>query len=263
MLDSKNIRQLYFVGAPRTGSTLLGQILNYHPQCLISNESRYLQKILRNGHNPQQAFNEMVQEAIHQFELSLEHTPRFNQKIDTYQPKWKSFNSFKNDPEFNKSEIRVIGDKKAGGNVQVYREDPAIFQKFIDQVGPYFLFITRNPVNTAKSYLKSHGAGTFDQAMAKILDDTRAAIEIQNITDKYKIVYYEDLQKTGNEVLTNICRFIELNESTTWCDKVLSVVDKDDEIDDEDKPLYDIMNNFLLKDENQKIRHLFERFLIL
>ena len=41
-----NIKKyLFTIGAPRSGTTMLGYILNSHPNILISNESRVLNKI--------------------------------------------------------------------------------------------------------------------------------------------------------------------------------------------------------------------------
>ena len=52
---AKDFRLLFFVGSERSGTTLFGQILNYHPNCLIANESKFLEKVLRKGRSSAEA----------------------------------------------------------------------------------------------------------------------------------------------------------------------------------------------------------------
>ena len=59
---------LLFIGSPRTGSTLLGQILNYHPQCPVATEARLVTQVVMHGVPFEEALARTVQAATKQFE---------------------------------------------------------------------------------------------------------------------------------------------------------------------------------------------------
>lgn len=247
------MKQLYFIGSPRTGSTLLGQIINYHPNCLISNESRFLQKVIEKGQDKISARQEMLIDACYQFNESLERTDRFSKTINTYQPKWQSFTQFKGNANFNKKDILLIGDKKAGGNIHVYRNNKEKFEEFVAQEDPYFLMITRNPAETAISYQKSHGSGTIEDAIRKILIDMRDAY-LFGLNHKFKIVRYEDLITSTDEFLLTLFQFLDIQTDAQWRKEIATVVNHDNVLVDADiiEKTQKILNT-----EFSEISHLF------
>ena len=82
---AKDLRLLFFVGSERSGTTLFGQILNFHPNCLIANESKFLERVLRKGRSPSVAFTKMCDQAKHQFESGLENAHHYRTSVGQYQ----------------------------------------------------------------------------------------------------------------------------------------------------------------------------------
>lgn len=100
---------MLFIGSPRTGSTLLGQLINFHPQCLIANESRFLTNVVSRGVTNEEAVDRIIDQATKQFESGLENDSYFGKTIDRYQPRWLPFADLAAQPEFRKRQpIAVI-----------------------------------------------------------------------------------------------------------------------------------------------------------
>ena len=213
-ISLKNIKYLFFVGSGRTGSTLLGQIVNKHPACLVSNESRYLQELVEKNKNFTKTTNLLVQTAYTQFNLGLGENKQ-------YQSSWKDIDYFKKD-----STIKVIGDKKQGGNVAIYRKYTEKFEKLVEFLGEsnvYFIQVTRNPVNSILSYQKSHNY-SFEKSKSLVLSDTMTGYEIIERYKNTKLIYYEDLFSNTEHVLENICNFLNIDWNDEWANSVKIVL---------------------------------------
>ena len=117
---------LFFIGTGRTGSTLIGQLINHHPSCLISNESRYLDNVIIGKISDDTAYRRMVRQAYEQFIYGLRNSSHHKDTISRYQTRWRSIQK-KNAPIFNKSNINLVGDKKAGGTTHIFRSQPEEF----------------------------------------------------------------------------------------------------------------------------------------
>jgi hypothetical protein len=209
-IDLNNLKYLFFVGSGRTGSTLLGQIINKHPECLISNENRFLQEIIENKKNYIDSIKNMINNAYYQFANGLG-------KNEQYQKDWKDINYFK------KSKIiKVVGDKKQGGNVSIYNNHKEKFLDLIHKLGEkntYFIQITRNPIDSIASYQISHNY-SLEESKNRVLSDTISGYEIISKFKNGKLIYYEDLLNNTEDVLTSLCDYLNL----TWCDEWLSSV---------------------------------------
>jgi len=213
-IDLKNIKYLFFVGSGRTGSTLLGQIINKHPSCLISNESRYLQELVEKNKNFTKTTKLLVETAYSQFNFGLGENKQ-------YQSSWKDIDYFKKD-----STIKVIGDKKQGGNSAIYRKYTQKFEKLVEFLGEnnvYFIQVTRNPVNSILSYQKSHNY-SLEKSKSLVLSDTMTGCEIIEKYKNTKLIYYEDLFSNTKHVLENICNFLNIDWDNEWADSVKIVL---------------------------------------
>ena len=221
------MKYLFFIGSGRTGSTFLGQVLNYHPNCLISNESRFLDKVIKQKHSTNSAFNHLYQEATKQFERGLENT---GYKLSQYQGRWKEMGHLSELPEFNKKEIMVIGDKKAGGTTSIFREHKQEFLDFVTKNKFYFLHLVRNPAVAARSYMKSHGYETYDKACEKVWDDSILASTLEDYVDPrlYLRVYYEDLLDNFDTTIKTINSWLGVETDPEWLRHIQKTLNKND-----------------------------------
>lgn len=218
VIPIEGAKLLLFIGSPRTGSTLLGQILNYHPACLISNEFRLLHKLIIDKIPYHEALGKMSKVALWQFATGLENDPYYGKTLSQYQKQWLPFHELALDRDFYKREIKVIGDKKAGGNTDVYLNYPyqtINFLKTSDTI--HLLQIIRNPVDAALSFMKSHHIASFEKACEDIIKRTHIAYTLcQKVSNPSWYIYYEDLLANPQEVLHTIMNWLNLSYSQRW-----------------------------------------------
>tara|TARA_B100000700_G_C15038400_1_gene853983 strand:+ start:2251 stop:3054 length:804 start_codon:yes stop_codon:yes gene_type:complete len=224
----ENRKYLFFIGSGRTGSTLLGQLINYHPFCLISNESRFLQNCIDNNISPDESMRSMIFQAVHEFEKGLEKSSTHGKNIDKYQKDWIDMGDLSNLDQFKKKNIKIVGDKKAGGNASVFRKNPNRFCSFIDFLGRdsvYFIQIIRNPIDSIFSYTKSHGYSVEDAA-TRVIQDTQSGIDISKIFPNYLMCRYDNLLKNPGSTLEDIFSFLGETCDKRWLEEISKKISK-------------------------------------
>jgi len=218
------LKYLFFVGSGRTGSTLLGQILNNHPSCLIANEQRFLQSVVDVKNNN---FNNFNLELKNLAEKAYSNYMNGLGKNFQYQKDWKDHSI-----KIKKNKIKFIGDKKQGGNAQVYRSNTELFKKLIEKIGEekvYFIQIVRNPDASISSYQNSHNFD-YETAKQKVLEDTKTGYDIIKKFKNGKIVYYEDLILDPDKFLSNLVDYLEIECNKQWYDSSIKVINSNKDI---------------------------------
>ena len=225
---AKDFRLLFFVGSERSGTTLFGQILNYHPNCLVANESKFLEKVLRKGRSSAEAFTAMCDQAKHQFESGLENADHYRTSVPRYQPRWKPMGHLTQADEFTKGELLVVGDKKARSAIKTFDRDRAGFMSFLaEHPNVYLLQMVRDPAAAGLSYMKSHEIPTFREACERIINSSRIADELSSIGSRYHRVFYEDLLESPHEQIRTTCEWLGLPITEVWLDRMAALVDKE------------------------------------
>jgi len=237
---------LIFIGSARTGSTLLGQILNYHPECLISNESGLVSNIIIKGASLREELEKVVASAMNMFKTGLEGDMKFGGTLDRYQSRWIPFGDLSNDPEFNKKDIKVIGDKKAGGSTKAYLEKPAEMLYFLaSNSNVRLLQIIRDPVDSAVSYMKSHGVEPFATACDEMIHLTHTAYNLgRKVSNPYYFLYYEDLIESPREEISNILDWLNIDNTDSWLNKISQRIHREKQIE-KPREFYQTANNLI------------------
>ena len=180
----------------------------------------------------------MFEEAEKHFNVGLENDKHFGKTITRYQEKWVSFRPFLNDPLFSKTNIKVLGDKKAGGNTKILLSDPKKVEKyFIKKKNIKLLQIVRNPLNSAYSLMKSHNYSTLEDALNFIIKLTLEASKMEKFKTRYKRVFYEDLLIDSEIVLKSILNWLSLDINNSWILKIRKVINSSDNKEFNEKDL--------------------------
>jgi len=225
---AKDFRLLFFVGSERSGTTLFGQILNYHPNCLIANESKFLERVLRKERSPEESFKRMCDQAKHQFESGLENAHHYSTSVGRYQPRWKAMGHLSETDDFTKREILVVGDKKARGAVKVFERNRERFMTFLsDNPNVFLLQMVRDPAAAGLSYMKSHEIPTFREACGRIIHCSHVADQLSSIGSRFHRLYYEDLLESPHEQIRATCAWLGLPITEVWLDRMAALVDKE------------------------------------
>lgn len=213
---------LLFVGAPRSGTTMLGQILNNHPNCLVAMEHSFMQRLL-SGDNRAALEVELVQRALGHFLHGMTKDAKYGPTLSRYQPRWKPLSWIGH--KYGKADVRIIGDKKAGGNSATYLAQPEAFRQAVERYGNVkFLHLIRHPLQAALSMQRSHRE-SFEDSLELILTRDGGAWELgERYPDAICHVYYEDLLRHPDVELKKILTFLDLTAEQAWIDDVVQTV---------------------------------------
>lgn len=217
---------LLFIGCGRTGSTLLGQMLNYHPRCLIANEARVLTRWVAGEATFEGLLREAARSALMQFRAGLERSERFAPSHARSQPRWRSFAELAEDPAFAKESVCVIGDKKAGGATEAVLANERAVAGLVAAYPIRLLQVVRDPVAAAASAMRAHGVPTFAAACERIVGQSAAAHRFASrFGGRSLTVAYEDLCATPRIELTRIASWLDLPAPPRWLDEMAARVD--------------------------------------
>tara|TARA_Y100000816_G_scaffold258735_1_gene213823 strand:+ start:882 stop:1700 length:819 start_codon:yes stop_codon:yes gene_type:complete len=209
-----NIKKYIFtIGAPRSGTTLLCQMLNNHPNVLLSNEDRTIEKVLYKKIKFDEAIKQSNISAYEQFIGGY----RSIQKI---QSKWIELKKKK---LLDKKNILISGDKKSGQNAEIFNESKNDFVSLFKKPNIFFIHIVRNPIAAAKSYEKSHfhEISNFDDALEKILMKNSYGFNLGKIIqNNYIKIYYEDLVNNPEKIMKGVIdtfeKDLDNNNNKIW-----------------------------------------------
>ena len=254
---------MLFFGSGRSGSTLLGQMLNYHPHCLIANEYKLLDHVLK-GASLAGCLDELQTVAQRQYRTGLEGDSRFRTALSKYQKRWKAMGPLSGEETFRKKDILVLGDKKAGKNSLLYRKDPKGVLDLMDRMekeyGLYLIQLVRDPLRSARSYMKSHGYRSFAKAYRRVVVDQTATYELlERKKHSYAVhrLFYEDLIEDPARELTALLRWLGLECREDWTNRIATVVDRS-----EDRSPLRLKEYLLMLKEGWAYRHspVFDRY---
>lgn len=199
---------LLTLGYGRTGSTIIGHILNNHPNCLVSNESRFLQNLLQ-GYNIKFLINQLINNASKDYNDGL----NFIHQKDSKNIKFK---------KMPKKNILILGDKKSGGNTTISLSNPIFFNNFIKN-NTKIIINLRNPLDVLVSckknkifnrysfYIECNENSKDEDIFRDIIYYFNHCINIyKNNLEKCIIVYYEDLLNDKKNILQKICNHLDI-----------------------------------------------------
>lgn len=202
------------LGYGRSGSTMIGHILNQHPNCLMSTEFKFLNKYVKNKTREEVLLKELINAAQKEYKFGSKKLSNKHQK-DIIIPSIK----------YSKDKIRVVGDKKSGGNTSIFIKDSKFTEKFIKtNENLKFIINLRNPYNIMCSCRKSKN---FNGASAYYsINENSSDLEIFkdilyyqnyciNFYKKYKnrclLIYYDDVINNTDEILRSLFSFLEVD----------------------------------------------------
>jgi hypothetical protein len=213
---------LLFVGSGRTGSSMLGQIINHHPACLIAHEARVLTRYVRGEGSFEALLADAAALAWEQFTRGLESTGRFADVCAHTQTKWRSFAPLAADARFAKTRVEVVGDKKAGGASDAYAENAARIDSLLASDERIALVhVVRDPAASARSALRAHGGRGFAAACERIVRQHACAHRmVCRCAGRALRVRYEDLCARPREEVARVLAFLGLEPEARFLDEV-------------------------------------------
>ena len=217
-METKNAHYLLFVGSGRTGSTLVGQLLNYHPQFLISNEIRVLDRAVKSGTGVEQFYKEITQDSATrlrrtspQKHFNFFGALRERLRYKKWQRDWRDTSaSYRRSPLRKSNSIRYIGDKKQGGNTSLIIRDRAAVINAMKMVTWVPISVLRDPREIVMSSLRINAS---QSDVLRGLQHFESGIEFVQEQDGI-FVDYNRLLENSHGVAVELCEKLGVVQSS-------------------------------------------------
>ena len=208
-----------FLGNSRTGHTLVGSLLDAHPNAVISHELNGLKYIARGI-------------SKYRYLSTILHKSRYFADIGS---KWQSYDYLvPNGWQGKFKELRVIGDKKANKSTLMLRQNGELIdmlQRTVDKE-IRIIHVIRNPFDciTTKARRTTKRPLEVDEAtLERISEMYFANIEKvekikKEITYSVFDLYFELFLKNPREVLSSLCAYLELPVDDDYLDACLGII---------------------------------------
>jgi hypothetical protein len=228
-LNSKSSRELFrdverfcmFVGYMRSGHSLVGSLLDAHPNMIIAHEMDAL-RCLKIGCSKDQIFYLLL---------------RNSQK---YAQAGRAFSGYAyevpNQWQGRYSELRVIGDKKGGGSVVHIQKTPHLIRTFQQCIAMEmkFIHVIRNPYDIVSTmtmrhlHRPAHRRRTLEDnirmffGLCETIDNVKRQIDPKHMSD----VKLESLIEEPKDCLQRLCSFLGLETTDDYLRDCASIVFK-------------------------------------
>lgn len=197
-------RFCFFVGYARSGSTLVGAMLNAHPEVVIANELDVLHHV-ELGTPKAEIFSLLLQQDRLFTESGLQWTGYDYGVPGQFQGAF--------------TRLRVLGDKRAGRSTHRLGAHPELLDEVRRTVGVPLrvVHVVRNPYDTITTMAAqgtgdlSHVTGRY-RRMSAMVDDVRARLDPEELID----VRYESFVERPQEHVGELCRFLGVEPSPAY-----------------------------------------------
>lgn len=199
---------LLFFGYPRSGHTLLGSMIDAHPDAIVSHELHALDAV-RLGARRKHLFHQIVQRSRH-FALQ----GRQHQEFDYALP---------GQPHGRSRRLRILGDKRGGSTTTLLARHPEVVAQLREVVGLPLKAIhhVRNPWDMASTMLRRQAdpSVTLDQTVDAVLAYAAVNRQIAGTLlcpEEVIVTRHEALVRDTPAELGRIADFLGLDRDPEW-----------------------------------------------
>ena len=224
---------LLFIGTPRSGHSIIGAILDAHPNVVVSHELHALQKF-SDGWDSAQLKSGIIETSAKQAIEGREQTERDHGGdyfVEAKRTQAKYRFDYTIPSQFQgqiMGEIKVIGDKKGGGTTSILSAKPELLKKFDNDIDlPIkFIHVVRNPFDNIATMAFRSGNSLISQVK-------KYRWYIENLHDvlklgrhEYLTIYHEDFVMHTKQQLELICNWLQLDTNQSYIEDSASIVYK-------------------------------------
>ena len=210
-----------FVGYPRSGHTLIGALLNAHPEMVIAHELNTL-KYIKRSYSRDMLYAKLIGRDRWFAARGFVWTGYSYKVPNQWQGKFK--------------ELKVIGDKRGGRTSREIYHNPELLARLEQTAGVplKIIHIVRNPFDNIAT--RARGGNYYDRAVTtdglhtEIERHFREVEAIANIrqSDQYDIyeLRHEKFIEEPKKYLAEMCRFLEVEPYEDYLGDCLSIIRK-------------------------------------
>ncbi|MDJ0689958.1 MAG: sulfotransferase [Xenococcaceae cyanobacterium MO_188.B32] len=203
-----------FIGYPRSGHSLLGSLLDAHPEIILAHESNAL-RLFERGFNARKIYYLLLQNSHRHVKTGRRDIKYSYQVPHQWQGKFKT--------------LKVIGDKKGSGSNRVISDNPEILNILRDRVNipVKFIHVTRNPYDNITTMMFKNKKGleySIDSYFKKCesVNNLKQKVDPKNIFDlKHETLIYQP-----KDILKQLCTFLNVEATQDYLDDCASIIFK-------------------------------------
>ncbi len=193
-------RYCMFVGYPRSGHTLVGSLLDAHPDVVISHELDAL-RYLRAGFSREQIFSLI----LHKDKVFTGKGREWTGYDYAIEGLWQG----------RYRQLRVIGDKKGGGSSRHLQAKPDIIEKLRKkiQLPIKLIHIVRHPLDNIATHKRKYSV---KPSLQEAIDDyfkrveANAKLKTEVADDEWCELTHEEFIEDPRKTLTTLIEFLEV-----------------------------------------------------
>ena len=203
-----------FIGYPRSGHSLVGSLLDAHPEIIIAHELNAL-RLFAKGFSARQIYYFLLQSSRRHAAAGRKETKYSYQVFNQWQGKFKK--------------LKVIGDKKGSGSNKIIRKNPEILDILRDRVNipVKFIHVIRNPYDNITTMMLKNQKDleySIDSYFrkCKTVADFKQKVKPNNICE-FK---HEALIENPQVILNQLCIFLGVEATQDYLDDCASIIFK-------------------------------------
>lgn len=207
-----------FIGHARSGHSIVGALLDAHPNIILPDEVDTLQ-YLADGFSRDQIYHLLLARSAKQAGKGRKKMGRDGKTLSYFvSGQWQG----------RFARLDVIGDSKAGKSTQYLAENPALIQALQTTLKPArlkWLHVIRNPYDNI-STLILRGGRTFDNAIERYFENCKALVDLRpHIRDEDVFALrQEDFLEQPKRYLQRICDFLGVGATEEYLDACAGIL---------------------------------------
>ena len=203
-----------FIGYTRSGHSLVGSLLDAHPNIIIGHELNAL-KLFEQGVSYQKIYYLLLQNSQRKANAGRQETGYSYEVKDQWQGKFKT--------------LKVIGDKRGSATNFVIRNNPEILDTLPDKINVpiKFIHVVRNPYDNITTMI-SRKKADLEYGIESYFTKCKTVAYLKTRIDESEIldIRHESLIEDPKAVLRQLCNFLEVEIDPKYLDDCANIVFK-------------------------------------
>lgn len=208
----------FFIGQTKSGCSMVGGLLDAHPNIIISDEVDVLQYV-QEGFNREQIFHLLLHTSKRELMKGRVTARRLQPYSFLVPDQWQG----------RYSKLLTIGDSTAAKTTQRLADDNELImnlEKLMKDIPVKVIQVVRNPFDPI-SIMMIRGKRSFENALQHYFEDCETLIKVRNQlkSDQLFLVHYEDFVRSPVSELSGLCSFLNTEASEGYlesCARILS-----------------------------------------
>jgi len=195
-----------FIGQPRSGTSLVGSLLNAHRHTLFSQELNALKYILR-GYSRNQLYW-LIQKREQDFANGGRRWTGYDYEVAN---QWQG----------RHEKLLVIGDKKAGCSSEIIRDHPNVVKMLEHRVGVpvRMVHVVRNPFDTITTISRKRSRTSLSKTAGMYLDRCETNWRLmEDRGEAIATIHLEDMIADPRQHLIDLARFVGVTPDKEYVD---------------------------------------------